>query len=196
MRFRKYVEMILAGPPVEARGFVCGYLAARGQTAGERCLFCEEAGIRSESFAAHVLEWSGLKLHLNHLLVDAALQARMVDAIGSCRERLSLEVRSVRPVRGASFSFSYRVFDKNQGRRVRKLFDPLPDGLAVDPGYEPAESVWDDGVPDGALYSPEHEYELRGEGTVRGGVEAVLQLHRRAAAEPMVEVRGIELELS
>jgi hypothetical protein len=195
MKHGKFVELILAGPPEAARGFVCGYLAARRQEGQERCIFCEERGIRSDSFAAHFLEWSGLRSHLNHLLVDAALQAGMVEALRRRRGQLSLEVRAVRPVRRAFFSFRFRVFDKRLGRRVRKMFDPLPEGLAMDPGYEPTETVWDDGVPDGGLYSPEHEYELKGEGTVRGEVEALLRLHRRAAAEPMVEVREIELEL-
>jgi hypothetical protein len=195
MRSGRFMEVIVEGPFELAKGFCHGFLAARGILSKGRCYFCREHRIHSESFAQQLLQWTGVKENLTHVLVEEALLREITEALERAGGELDLAVKSVQGVLGASFSFSFKVFVEEQGRAIKSIFEELPQGLVMDEGYDSVEQKWTERTPDLEAYAPVHDYEYRGSGTVRGDLEAILDLYERAMGESMVHLEPIELEL-
>jgi hypothetical protein len=188
---RKYQEMILEGSRESVREFIHGYLLGR-DLEGE-VFYCGDEGIRTEGLGERLKE----KLHLQHahvhVLLEEKLQEPMRKAFDEEQKRGGPRLVKVRPVIGASFRFSFRVFRKDLGMEVRKIVENLPRDVSVSWDDGP-EEVLDPSAAGPEGYAPAHDYELHGKGLVLGDASGVIEVHRRAVAHPLLQADEIELE--
>jgi hypothetical protein len=186
-----FVEVVLEGPRGRARGFVEGYLAGRGVEA--RLLDAEEEGFERETLREHLREVLHPGAEVLHLLVPAGALEEVREAAETAAGRgIGLAIRKIRPLVGASVAFTLEGFSPEHGRRVLALLADLPEGVALR-RERPFEERLDPDARGIEAYSPAHEYELRGKGTVEGDLEGVLSVHRRLREESAVRLGRAEL---
>jgi len=186
----RYHEMVIEGRRGMALGFVHGYLAGRELT--DEVFDAEAEGVCCESFREKFREFLNPKRETIHLLVPERLVARTKEALARSRERdLPLRLLHERVIASLRFSYSFRVYSREHGRRIRSWFEELPESVALSSKSVMAERVDPDakGI---EMYSPVHDYELKGKGTVEGAVRGVLELYRLCRDEELVETTELE----
>ncbi len=186
-----YVEMVVEGPKGWDLGFLRGFLRARG--AAGTVLDAEAEGFDCSGFRERLEELLHPGRERLHLIAPLDLQAPLEEAVEASREgEHPLRLVARRPVRGAAFSFSLRLFSREVGERVKTLLFHPPEGVRVE-WAAPLEERIDPKARGAELYAPVHDYELRGEGSCSGPLDGVLDLHRALRREEPVHLRSLEL---
>jgi hypothetical protein len=188
---RTFVEVVVEGPRGRSRGFVEGYLAGRGLD--ERLLDAEEEGFDCETLRERLREILHPGEEVLHLLVPAETLDEVREAADAAASRgIVVAIRASRPLVGASFVFSFAAYSPEHGRRVLALLSDLPEGVRL-LRERPFEERLDPAARGIEAYSPAHEYEFRGKGTVEGDLEGVLAVRRRLRDESAVRLGRAEL---
>ncbi|MGC8762155.1 MAG: hypothetical protein ACP5VN_00745 [Acidobacteriota bacterium] len=186
-----FVEVVVEGPRGWDLGFIQGFFRARG--AKGAVLDAEYEGFDCSGFREKLAELLHPGRERLHLIVPESLEALLAEAVAASGEGphpLSIVAR--RPIGGAAFSFSFRIFSREVGERVKDLLLHPPEGVLVE-WSGPLEERIDPRARGTELYAPSHDYELRGEGACTGSLEAVLALHQRLKREEPVHLRRLEL---
>lgn len=184
------IEVIVQGK----EGYLCGFV--RGLLIGEHShwwpVFNHEFGIQDETLAHTLKEWVGLSDPLTRFIVPEAALPLLKRALADPRSG-GITLRQARPILGGSFDFKLEVFNAELGRRVQEIFTNVPPGVVVE-GWTPVEEQDPDatGV---ELYSPTHDYVLKGRGSVRGSFRDVLYVHEQARREGQITESVLALEL-
>lgn len=186
-----YVEVVVEGPKGWDRGFLQGFLRARG--AEGTVLDADSEGFDCSGFRERLEELVHPGRERLHLIAPRGLEALLEEAVEASRQgEHPLRLVARRPVRGAAFSFSLRLFSREVGERVKALLFHPPAGVRVE-WAAPLEERIDPKARGAELYAPVHDYELRGEGTCTGSLEGILGLHRALRREEPVHLRSLEL---
>ena len=131
-------EVVVEGPLTVLRGFVTGLLVARGLDA-RAVLFAEEHSIHGESFTEQLAEWLRLQANLSHVIVPQALVADMKADFHKAAETVRLQIKSDRPIRSASFEFSYSAYSPRHAQELDELVKRFSDKVRLSEDYQPVE---------------------------------------------------------
>ncbi|MBN1826661.1 MAG: hypothetical protein JW958_10365 [Candidatus Eisenbacteria bacterium] len=192
-----YRVLLVQGPYPLVRGFISGFLTGKG--IGGRVHYCEKeklhVDVGDEGFTDRLKEWIGLKDFLaTPVVIDESLHGPLVEAFHSSRHDLSLSVKVDVPVTGASFRVDFRVYSPEMGAQVKAMVENPPAGLSLDDDFRLEEKKHEDAAGVEA-YAPEHAYELHGEGTIHGELEALIAFRDRIRENPLVHCEPIRIEI-
>ena len=187
-----YCELVLAGDDAVCRGLIVGLQIRAGAEVPP--LIGHDEELAEGSLGAHLRELIGGKGRLIHLVVSAALAARVQAAAPWLDAEAELRVVAVKPLRGGRCAFSCHAFTRGHAEELRALLAALPAGATV-ADYSETERV-DKAAAGVEAYSPAHEYELKAEGVLSGAVDAVIAARRLLAEYPLFKLERIDLELA
>ena len=188
---KSYYEVIIEGSFDLIKGFVLGYLGGSG-IKGE-AIFGREHHVENESKFGQLMRLIHVKGNKVHVIVGAGLHDLLKDAVSNRQDELDIKILSVRKITDAHFDFAYKAFAKEFGDKLEKLFENLPKGLKLRPGYEPEETITPEGKGIEA-YAPLHEYEIKANGRIYGPIKAVINFYGEVEHNPLVELGDIKLQ--
>ena len=187
----QFHELVVEGPLQLIKGCVAGILASEGLSM-ESVLFAEEHPIRGESLLEQVGEWFHLHQNLSHLLIPMPLYPSMRQRLEKAEAMIGLRTKSDRPIRSASFRFSYAVYAKKHFEEIEALLASCGRSIRFSGDYQPAEQVDPAGAGD-ELYTAAHYYEAQGAGDATGDLDDILALYHRVSEVGMMKLSKIEL---
>jgi len=188
-----FLKITVAADHEFGRGFVRGWLSARGLSPAEQdrlVLWPHDWDVRVSTFLGDLAE--ALRPgEVTVLLMDADLAPAFFTAIEPWPDALRL--RSAHAIDGASFVFRYEIFDRDEAAAVQHIFTTLPDGVRVSDDYQPQVSTHAD--EHRGMYAPAHQYVCRAHGSVSGALRQVLEVHERCRQHERVQIEEVVLHL-
>ncbi len=86
-----------------------------------------------------------------------------------------MKVKSIKPIKGAHFSFSYELYNEKLTDKTKKILSKLPEGLILK-NYKPYINRDEEGKGMEGGYAPLHEFTARGKGIIEGEFGGVIEL--------------------
>jgi hypothetical protein len=169
---QSFYEIVLEGNFMMVRGFIIGFMAATKQDG--LYFFHRKTGIRRETLKEFIREFFELENH-THFCLEADLIEHFKTAAKYYEKQTEMEVKSIKPIKGARFSFSYELYNENLAKKTKDILSQLPDGLNLK-NYTPYESKDEEGKGMEGGYAPLHEFTSRGKGIVEGEFGGVIEL--------------------
>jgi hypothetical protein len=105
-----------------------------------------------------------------------------------------VRIASQKRIRSGRFEFAYHAYARRYGEEIRALLDTLPQGLKVTGGK--GEERIDEEAAGVEAYTPAHDYEIKGKGSVSGRIDLLIRARRTLDEHPLVTVEPIELDLA
>jgi len=185
-----YYEVDVEGSFDLVKGFVLGFIEGR-QIEGE-AIFGREHHVENEEKFGQLLRLMGVKGKTVRVIISCALHDLLEAALSRRKEEIDIEIKNVRKISGASFEFEYKAFGETFGKELRETFGNLPQGLTMEPGYEPKEILNPDakGV---EAYAPLHHYEIRARGRVSGSIREIIDFYGRVEHNKLIELEPIKI---
>ena len=135
----------------------------------------------------------GLGGKYTHYIVEESLVEPATNLIRSLTDEFDIHVEVVEEVDRLIFEFEMQVYSREIGRQVSEIIEERDEDIEVT-GFEPEEIVREDaGGPE--MYSPEHEYELIGEGKVSGPFSETLSFYYRLKDYEQVHLTELSLQV-
>lgn len=187
---RAFNEVVFHGKPKVVRALVSGLMIGAGRQEDVYYSFLD--GVHHEGKAEHLAGLVGLRGSDCHLVVEAGTAAWLKGLARVIANETGLAIASNRRIRGASMEIEYHAFAQRYEDEIRAVLGDLPAGVRL-AGFR-RESRIDPGAKGIEAYSPLHEFEAKGRGTLTGPVDALIGLRRRLAAYPLVKAGDIELK--
>jgi len=186
---KKYYEMVLDGPDDLIKGYLLGFLNEKGLE-GE-IVFERELHMKKETALDHIVRVIYDEDRFR-IMIEENAGRQIIDSLAN-EKNLDIRVVSFRRITGAEFRVEFRVFSREMGIEYRKIFASLPEGVEL-PEYRREEKIHPDakGI---EAYAPEHEYELKAEGIVRGRAREVLDFYDRIEHLPFIKLSEIDIVL-
>ena len=187
-----FYEVVFKGSKKKARGLLSGLQLGWG---GDATIFFNyDEGIFHEGVGEKVAELIHLKPIDCHVVVDADTCARLKKLKKSINSHLELEILAFRHIRSATLRFDYEAFAPKYLDEIKALLDALPRGLKL---IDCEEKVSSDPSAKGAEgYSPVHHFEAKGEGTIKGRVDLLIEARRALDRHPLISVDEIRLSMA
>ena len=122
-----------------------------------------------------------------HVLADGEGR-KLLRSVAKKLPGLGIAISNEKAIKSASFSYDFHAYAERYGDEIRKLFKGLrndTDGPkeTKDPGAKGVEA-----------YSPAHDYEIEGKGSISGRLDLVLEARARLDDHPLVNVGHVDLE--
>lgn len=185
-----FFEVVIEGGAEAGRGFLCGLLLGAGHAGYLE--FPPERPPAGRSLGSRLRGIVGLPPRECRAIVDEAMRDRLLAVRERLDDEAGLRLADEGRVRSARFTFRYQAFARRYGEEIQALLKGLPAGLTVD-GDEPLETI--DAAAKGIeAYTPAHDYEIAGAGSIGGRVDLVIEAHRRLDEHPLVHVDPLEIE--
>jgi len=178
----KFSEIVIEGRFMMVKGFLLGFLSQA--KADGKYFFHRKEGIRRETFKEMIKEFFELDNH-THICLEDDLVDRFVDAGRLYQSITGNEIKSIKPIKGASFTFSFEVFNKDLAKEIKDILQNLPDGVKLE-DYIPFEEKDDEGKGIEG-YAPLHEYTSRGRGRFNGNFEGVMDIYLKIKRSDLSE---------
>lgn len=188
---KSYYEVDVEGSFDLIKGFVLGFIEGR-QIEGE-AIFGEEHHVENEEKFGQLLRLMGVKGNEVRVIICSGLHDLLSEALNKRKEEIHIKISNVREIAGASFDFSYKAFAETFGKELKKTFGNLPEGLGMEPGYEPKETLNPDakGV---EAYAPLHHYEIKAKGRITGSIRQVIDFYGQVEHNQFVELGPIKIQ--
>ncbi len=190
---KKFSELVIEGPFVLVKGFLIGFL--HGSEEEFKYFFHRKHGIRRETFREFIKELFEFESYA-HLCLENSVLQKFLQAIEKSKEKIGLEVKSVRNINSANFSFSYEIFNKELAQETKDIFKKSPAGVHMS-DYNPTEELADDAVGVEG-YAPVHSFVARGSGKAEGEFIDIMELFlniKRSKVSESVICSDITLDL-
>jgi len=188
-----FSEIVIEGPFVLVKGFLMGYLY--GSKKEFRYFFHRKHGIRRETFREFIKELFEFESYV-HLCLENNILQEFLGAVENAKDKIGLEVKSIRNINGANFSFSYEIFNKDIGQEIKTIFDNCSSGVKLKDFNTDEQSAKDaEGI---EAYAPAHSYIARGSGKAEGNILDVMDLYlsiKKSNASENVVCSSIALDL-
>lgn len=188
---RAFNEVVFQGKPKVVRAFLSGLLLGAGRKATIYYSFLD--GVQHEGKAEKLAEIIGMREGDCHVIVDAETAAWLKGMAREIAAETGLTIATNRRIRSATMELKYHAFAPRYEDEIMAVLNALPAGLKL-AGYR-REVRTDPRAKGVEAYSPAHEFEAKGSGTVTGAVDQVIELKRRLAAFPLLKAEDIELKL-
>jgi len=184
-----YFAVAFRAKPKIVRAFLHGLTLGAGLDA--TLFFHFDEGIHDEGRVERLAEKFGLRASDCHVVVDGNTSALLRKLRKRLAEDAGLEIVSHRKVKSATMAFRYRAFTPRHDQEIRDALDDLPAGVRLrDFDHATKSDPKSHGM---EAYAPSHEFESQGSGVVSGPVDRLIELRRRAADYPLLEVEEIRL---
>ena len=190
---KSFSEIVIEGQFVLVKGFIMGFLHGSNQEFDY--FFHRKHGIRRETFKEVIKELFEFESHV-HLCLDNNVVPKFLQAIEKSNEKIGLQVKSVRAIKSADFSFSYEIFNEELATKVKKIFENSPAGIAMT-DFQPTVEKSDDAVGVEG-YAPVHEFVARGNGKAEGNFYDIMELYlniKRSKGSESIICGEINLDL-
>lgn len=187
-----FVEAVVRGPKGWDPEFLAGFLRGRGSEGP--LLDGEAEGLDCEPLSERLSEAFDPRWKTAHLFVRSGQLPLLREAVAAWSAGgHALELLQERPAVGLSFEFSFHVFNRGLGARVKRLLEAPPEGatLTLEGPLQEREDSCAEGV---ELYAPAHAYELEGRGTVAGPFRPALETLRALRAIEQVRCGKASVE--
>lgn len=184
---RLFIELAIEGSGDYLQGYLDGFIAARGARA--EVIYTDQAGFADEGALQKIKQALGLGADIHHVIVDAETVALVREALTLPAARL--KIHSEREIESAYFDYSFAIFNPEIGQRLLAALQRLPEGVRlighrqnveVDPDAKGAE-----------LYSPTHDFELKGGGRAEGAVDKIVHLYQELLGFEQAEIESIHV---
>ncbi|MDP8222808.1 MAG: hypothetical protein P9L99_05560 [Candidatus Lernaella stagnicola] len=185
---KTYVELLIEGPDEFARGYVSGFVAARGSHA--ELIFDSDAGFADDGFLQKIKEALHISAHITHCIVDEETAQLVREATDATDESL-LTIRSDRFITSASFAYEFEIFNRENGAKFQARLADLPAGVALED--HALEETLDPSAKGPELFSPAHDYALAGNGTAQGPIDKIVWLYKEFDSFDQVEAHPIHV---
>jgi len=187
---KSYYEVDVEGSFDLIKGFVLGFIEGR-QIEGE-AIFGAEHHVENEEKFGQLLRLMGIKGKTVRVIICCKLHDLLEEALRKRKNEIQIEIKNVRKIAGASFEFQYKAFAETFGKELKETFGNLPEGLTMEPGYEPKEILNPDakGV---EAYAPLHHYELKAKGRITGPIREIIDFYGQAEHNQLVELGPIKI---
>jgi len=187
----RYWELVIDGPRGWDLGFLRGYLAGKGLDGD--IVDLEAEGFDCEPLREKIHELLNPKQDTLHVAVPEDCLDGVTQALAeSASAGRPMSLRHKRPLAGARFGFSLRVYSREHGARFLAFFRNLPAGCRL-VEEEPLRERQDPRSKGVELYAPSHDYELAGKGRVEGAFHAVLEAYRFCRGEDLIHQGKVEV---
>ncbi len=183
------VEVVIRGHERYVQGFIRGLFI--GEHSHRWPVFNAEFGIEGETLAEALKEWVGLKEPVSRFVIPEEAFAIVREALADPRA-VGIHLGEARPISSASFSLDAAVYSEEVGVQVKSILQRIPPGVVVE-GWKPAE-VLDPDSTGVELYSPAHDYELKGKASISGPFRDVLYVHEQCRRVSQVAETKLHLE--
>jgi hypothetical protein len=189
---RSFYEVILSGPHDLVHGCLTGLWLGAGLAHGP--VFGHEEAVEGPSFGDKLKEFIHVHAHECHVILDAPLRGLVKKNARRLFAESGVAVVSERRIRKAAFDFEYKVYAARYDREIQAVLAKLPGGVKlidhvrqerIDPKAKGVEA-----------YSPAHDFEVCGEGIVRGRFDHVAEARRILDEHPLIDAGLIDLELA
>ncbi|MHB2154720.1 hypothetical protein ACX8XN_10020 [Calditrichota bacterium GD2] len=190
---RKFSEIVIEGPFMMVKGFLLGFLACKKPEG--KYFFHRKENIRRETLKEFVKELFELENYV-HLCLEDELIEPFKQAIELYTQKTGYVIKSIKPIKGASFSFAAEIFEKELGNSFKQIVDHLPKGVSLK-NYTPSEIIEQD-AKGFEKYAPLHEYIFRAKGEIEGDFEGVIDTYmkiKRSDLNNFVICSEIKLEM-
>ncbi len=190
---KSFSELVIEGQFVLVKGFIMGFLHGSDQEFDY--FFHRKHGIRRETFKEFIKELFEFESHV-HVCLDNNVVPKFLKAIEKSEEKIGLEVRSVRSISSANFTFSFEIFNKELAEDIKNVFENSPAGVKV-MDYKPIEEKTNDAVGVEG-YAPVHSFVARGSGKAEGNFHDIMELYlniKRSHGSESVMCSEINLDL-
>jgi hypothetical protein len=186
-----YHELAIQGPRDLVHGFLAGLAAGAGSAAV--AVFAHEAGVAGPSLGDKLKGMIGTQPQACRVILDDELRGLLKGAAKRMTAETGLVVLSDSRIRRASFGYRFRAYAVRYGVEIQDLLASLPAGLKIadrrvaekhDPRAKGVEA-----------YTPAHDYEIEGAGTIVGRFDLVADARRLLSAYPLIDADEIELDL-
>lgn len=173
------------------QGLMIGFVAGRGKN--ERIYHGKDYDIKPVHLHSSILDLLGLAGQYTHYIIEESLVQPVTQLVKSLEGEYGITLESIEEIDHLEFHFDLKIYSKEIGARVMEIFQNKEDDIVIT-GFEPKEITREDAA--GAeLYSPEHDYELTGEGDVQGLVQSLLPLYYRLKEIEQVHLSEITLKI-
>ncbi|HGY56125.1 MAG TPA: hypothetical protein ENK44_10505 [Caldithrix abyssi] len=190
---RSFHEIVMEGPFLLVKGFLLGFLA--GVKPEGRYFFHRRAGIRRDTFREFIKELFELE-NYQHLCLESDLVNKFKEASRLYAKVTGMEIKSVRKIKSAQFSFAYEMFNEELALKAKEVLESLPESVKV-LDFHPLEIKENEGK-GLESYAPLHDFTARGKGTVTGDFDGVIDLFlkiKRSEFADFVVLTDVKLEL-
>jgi len=181
--------VVFQGKPKVVRAFLHGLTLGAGIDA--TLLFCYTEGIHDDGRIERLAEKFGLRAADCQVVVDERTSTLLKSLRKNLAEEAGLEIVSHRKVKSASMAFRYKAYTPRHDEEILAALRDLPAGTKLR-GFK-HDKKKDPSARGVEAYSPTHEFEAWGEGSITGPVDRLVQLKRRVADYPLIETDRIEL---
>ncbi len=190
---KKYSEIVIEGNFMLAKGFLLGFLS---QTQPDSKYFLHrKSGIRRTTFSEMLKEFFELDNYV-HFCLEESLVEPFKKATALYTKVTGNKIKSIKPVKSASFSFAYEFFSKEYAEVANHMLANLPEGVTLE-DYFPYEEKDEEGKGVEA-YAPLHSYTMRAKGRLTGDFEGVMDLYlqiKKSNLSESIMCSDVELEL-
>lgn len=180
---KKHNELVIEGPFLLVKGFLCGFASAYDE--GVSYFFHRKSGIRRETMMELVKEWFEFENYV-HLCLDAEYVNSFTKQVEKVSEQTGMKIRSNRPILSASFQFEFEIHNREMADKARELIKNLPSTVSFEyfKDHEDEDST-SKGV---EMYSPAFEYTYSGKGKITGDFHEVSQLYLRLKRSELINI--------
>lgn len=179
-----YYEIIIRGDDRDLIPFIAGFAAACGMSDVH---FAQEIGLRLNPLRERIKHHG----EVQHVICPENQRARLREAVAAAAPRYAFEIRDESKIGRAYFHFALETPSREVAGEIREALATLPPGVVV-MDFDPEELVHPD-ARGAEVYSPVHEYVLRGKGVIEGDVGGVVEMRRRLSDIEFVHCDEIDL---
>ncbi|MEA2062458.1 MAG: hypothetical protein U9P14_02065 [Gemmatimonadota bacterium] len=178
----QYTELVISGTFAMVKGFLLGYRCGTGEEFG--CFFHRKSGIRRDTLAEMLRDVLELD-NLVHLCLEQKAAAGFKRALEKVEPLVGMQIKQERLIREAKFNFSFVINNRQAASEVKEVLSGLPESVEL-VDYDESESKDERAVVGG--YAPRHSYTFKGQGTLEGEFEGVMELYLRVKRMPGSEL--------
>ena len=189
---KKYYEVVIEGHYNLVFGVLEGFIL--GSKKDWKYWFSGDVGIARETFSEIVSEWLSLKTKLHHIIMEEELWTEFDTTLKQHPDKPKVNrkyIKSAKLIDTCKFDFRFNAYAEKYGEEIKLLIKSLPDNIILH-NYDPQETINEDakGV---EMYAPEHQYVLKGSGTLEGNIADIIQLRNKFLENPLIETDAIKL---
>jgi len=189
----RWFKITITGEWALVKGLIAGFLWGRGLDPEKGIVFCDDLKYLDESFLQTLKEWIHLSEEMAHVIVESHLLEPVKEALQMSRRLFDCRLLSLQKIKEASFPFQYEIFSKEHGREAKNLFEAIPASIRI--RYEEKDEIIDKDARGIEVYSPSHDYTLKGKGAVSGPLGEILALHKQMDGNELIQAGDLTLDL-
>lgn len=188
-----FSEVVINAPFLLVKGFLMGYLQGRGETFPY--FFHRKHSINHETPGELMREMLHLECH-TPICLPSEVVPDVQTALDNVHDKLGIDIKSVRPIKRASFTFSFHLYSEERTGACKELFRHVPEGVEL-LDFSPTE-LRGGSVVGVSEFGNINQYCYEGSGKVHGDFQGVMELYLKIKHHSLADsilVSEIKLEV-